>query len=381
MAKKKGKTINKDDYEVSSQTPAKRIAAPKLAYRPQRPKGFRLGIGLIGCGGITASHLTAYRRARYPVLALNDLDVERAEARRDEYYPKAKICRTAKEVLAHDGVDVVDIATHPAERVPLIAAAISAGKHVLSQKPFVTDLAAGKKLVAAAHKKGVRLAVNQNGRWAPHVSYARLAVAAGLLGEIKSVDTAIHFDHNWTAVTPFNKIRHLILYDFAIHWFDMVRCYMGTKEATSVYATTQATKTQRTRPPLLAQALVEFPNAQASLVFRGDTQYGSQDRTVIVGTKATLVSEGPNFNEQTIQIFSKKGIATPKLTGRWFDDGFDGTMSELLLAIQEKREPTNSAADNLHSLALCFAALASAETGRSVKPGAATKIHPQWLHV
>ena len=42
--------------------------------------------------------------------------------------------------------------------------AIRAGKHILSQKPFVTDLAVGKKLVAAAERRGVKLAVNQNGR-------------------------------------------------------------------------------------------------------------------------------------------------------------------------------------------------------------------------
>ena len=38
-------------------------------------------------------------------------------------------------------------------------------------------------------------------------------------------------------------------------------------------------------------------------------------------------------------------------------------MAELLSAIAENREPTNSARDNLDSLALCFAAVASAERG------------------
>ena len=102
---------------------------------------------------------------------------------------------------------------------------------------------------------------------------------------------------------------------------------------------------------------------------------------MIVGTKGTLVSEGPNFNSQTIRIYNDRGIATPKLTGRWFDDGFDGTMSELLLAIEEKRQPTNSAADNLHSLALCFAALASAETGRQSNRARRPKIRPEWMHM
>jgi len=41
----------------------------------------------------------------------------------------------------------------------------------------------------------------------------------------------------------------------------------------------------------------------------------------------------------------------------------------LLCAIEEKRPPTHHARNNLESLALCFAALASADTGAPVVPG------------
>ncbi len=44
-------------------------------------------------------------------------------------------------------------------------------------------------------------------------------------------------------------------------------------------------------------------------------------------------------------------------------------MAELLCAIEENREPYNSARDNLKSLALCFAAMKSADTGKPIKVG------------
>ena len=75
---------------------------------------------------------------------------------------------------------MLDIATHPPDRVPLIKAALNARKHVLSQKPFVLDFDTGEKLADLADKKGVKLAVNQNGRWAPHFSYIRHAVQENL---------------------------------------------------------------------------------------------------------------------------------------------------------------------------------------------------------
>jgi predicted dehydrogenase len=50
-------------------------------------------------------------------------------------------------------------------------------------------------------------------------------------------------------------------------------------------------------------------------------------------------------------------------------DGMGGTMGELLCAIEEGREPGHSARNNLKSLELCFAALASADSGQPVRVG------------
>jgi predicted dehydrogenase len=363
----KKKPAQRDKYAVSKELGTKRIRAPQLPYKPARPRQYRPNIGMIGCGGISATHLEAYKKARYRVVAFVDLERPRAEQARDAFYPRADVYDTTEDLLARDDIEIVDITPHPEHRAPLVAAAIKAGKHILSQKPFVTDLAVGRKLVAAAKRKGVKLAVNQNGRWASHVSYARQAIAAGLLGEINNVDLSVHWDHNVFAGTPFDQVHHLMLFDFGIHWFDMVHCYLGGQKPKSVYASTCHTLSQRTIPPLSAHAVVEVPHAQASLLFRGDSVYASQDRTVLVGTKGTLISVGPNINEPHVTLYTNEGVAIPKLTTQWFPDGFDGAMSELITAIEDDREPYNSAADNLKSLALCFAALKSADTGKPVR--------------
>src|SRR3546814_12962768 len=102
---------------------------------------------------------------------------------------------------------VVDIATLPAARVSLIERALDARKHVLSQKPFVLDLDVGEALVERADRNGVKLAVNQNGRWAPHFGYMREAVRAGAIGDVQSVHLGVHWDHTWTTGTPFADIE------------------------------------------------------------------------------------------------------------------------------------------------------------------------------
>jgi len=357
------------NYSLAAADTGREIPAPALPYRPRDPKRYRPRIGLIACGGITGDHLAAYRKGGYDVAALCDVVPDRAEKRQREFYPKAKVYHDYRKLLKRDDIEVVDLAAHPREREPMLEAALKAGKHVLSQKPFVLDLDSGRRMVELAERQGVKLAVNQNGRWAPHFSYAREAIRAGLIGDVAAAHLSVHWDHTWVKGTPFEKIRHLVLYDFGIHWFDVVRCLLGGREPKRVYASTASSPGQRVAPPLLAQALIEFDGAQASLAFDAATQWGAQDRTYLAGTRGTIHSTGPDLKRQTLTLHTSEGYAVPELAGCWFPDGFHGTMGELLCAIEEQREPTISAGDNLESLALCFAATASAERHEPVVPG------------
>jgi predicted dehydrogenase len=366
------KSVDEDRYALVAEKAAE-VPAPDLPYRPRDPAAYRPGIGLIGAGGITAFHLEAYKKAGYRVLAISNPTLSKAAARRDTFFPDAVISRDHEAVLACPGVEVVDIATHPAPRVGLIEAAIDAGKHVLSQKPFVLDLDVGERLCDRAARRGVRLAVNQNGRWAPHLAYIREALKAGLIGETIGVHVAIHWDHTWTKGTAFEEMDDLIFYDFAIHWFDFLASLIG-RRAKSVYATRAYAAGQTMRPPMLAQALVAFDGGQASLVFDAHTRYGPSDTTYVAGTEGSLTSVGPNLQEQTVTLYNKAGAARPALSGAWFNDGFHGAMAELLSAIEENREPANNGRDNLLSLALAFCAIDSSRTGLARPVGGVRKL-------
>jgi predicted dehydrogenase len=350
------------------------MEAPDLPYRPPDPRRYRPAIGLIACGGITEQHLRAYSKAGYRVVALCDLTKKRAERRRTEFYPEAQIYTDYRKLLKRDDIEVVDIATHPPERVEILESAIQAGKHILSQKPFVLDLEVGQRLVDLADQKGVKLAVNQNGRWAPHWSYIRQAVGAGILGEVLSAEFSVNWNHNWVAGSTFDRIHHLILYDFAIHWFDIATVLFGGRAPRRVSASLACCPNQKAKPPLLAQASVEYEKGQASFAFNGNCLYGQRDSTRVIGSHGTLESQGPSLSDQKLVLSTEGGICSPRLRGTWFPDGFHGTMGELLCAIEEDREPTHSARKNLKSLALCFAAAASADEGKPKVPGRVKKI-------
>ena len=63
----------------------------------------------------------------------------------------------------------------------------------------------------------------------------------------------------------------------------------------------------------------------------------------VAGSEGAISSAGPDQDHQQVELTTAAGVARPKLVGSWFPDGFHGTMGELLSAIEEKREPMNSA--------------------------------------
>jgi predicted dehydrogenase len=361
-----------DAYSLKSAALAE-VAAPDLPYQPPTPRTYRPRIGVIGAGGIVSAHLDAYRTAGWEVAAICNRTRSKAEAKAAEFAPAARVTDHWQDILNDPRIDVVDITPHPADRLPIIEAALRAGKHVLSQKPFVLDLAEGRRLVTLARANGVKLAVNQNGRWAPHLAYMREAVHAGLIGDVISAHISIHWNHGWIAGTPFEQIEDLILYDFGIHWFDFLRSITGNR-ARSVFATAAHATGQTAKAPLLAQVLVQMEGGQASLVFDGATPHGPRDTTYVAGTKGSLQSDGPDLGKQSVALTTAAGIARPQLQGTWFNDGFRGAMGALLVAIEEDSEPANGAEENLDSLALAFAAIQSRRTGQPVKVGAASRL-------
>jgi predicted dehydrogenase len=359
---------NENDYGLSPKKSFEKISNPSIQYLPSKPKNYNPKIALIGTGGISEYHLKAYKKYGFQVTALANRTLEKAKTLRDKYFPDASVYEDFQEILTIDEIEVVDVTPHPPDRLPILYDCLNAGKHVLSQKPFVLDIEDGKKLADLADRKGRKIAVNQNGRWAPHFSYMRNAIAQGLIGEVASIDFSLQWDQTWIKGIPtFEKMDNLILFDFAIHWFDITACMMNDKKPKSIYASTVHHAHQSYTPPALASVIIEYPETQVRMSFNGHCTNGEEDTTTIVGTAGTLRSRGPGLNDQpNMEIHLQNGSTHIPLKGNWFESGFQGTMSELLCSIEEDRDPYHSARNNFKTLELCFAAEKSSELGKPV---------------
>src|SRR5215831_1240559 len=93
-------------YGLSKQVESGSIAAPDLPYLPAMPRAYRPRIGLVGAGGVTEYHLRAYQKKGLEVAMICDVDLKRAIARRDAFYPRAQVCSDFREVLRREDIEV-----------------------------------------------------------------------------------------------------------------------------------------------------------------------------------------------------------------------------------------------------------------------------------
>ena len=120
-------------------------------------------IGLIGCGFMGGTHLSAYEQlqasGKFKVTAIADLDVKRAE----KYAAKlgAKIYANGEELLEKADVNTVDICLPTYLHFQFAYKAIEKGYNVFIEKPLCLHAKDADKLADFAEKKGIIAMVGQ----------------------------------------------------------------------------------------------------------------------------------------------------------------------------------------------------------------------------
>ena len=144
-----------------------------------------VGVAVVGCGTISDEYLrnlTSFPDLR--VLFCADLDLERAKAQAARYgVPGAG---SAAQAAEHPDVELVVNLTIPAAHAEVGLAAVAAGKSVWNEKPLALDTTAGRGLLAAAARAGVRVGCAPDTVLGAGLQTARRLIAGGAIGEPQS---------------------------------------------------------------------------------------------------------------------------------------------------------------------------------------------------
>jgi predicted dehydrogenase len=199
-----------------------------------------LRVGLIGAGMI--GQLRARALAQVPEIRLVAVaDPQEALARRvADAFPGIRIFSDGMALAEDSEVEAVILATPPAFHEYQGLACLTAGKHLLCEKPLAITVAACETLVRAAEEAGVSLATGFNLRYTRAARLARQLLESGGIGELDHI-RAFHghpggkeFTHAW--VFDRSKSGGGALMDNGIHLIDLTRWFLGEVQDVVGYA-------------------------------------------------------------------------------------------------------------------------------------------------
>lgn len=264
-------------------------------------------LGLIGAGHISASHLAGWHRAAgVEVHGIFDLRAELAAERADRFRIP-RVFADAGELIA--ACDVIDVCTPPATHAELARRVLGAGKHLLIEKPLITDLADWAGLADILRDSSAKLAVTHNLKFARGVRQATKWLRQGRIGRLLHLHRSFlthpdcdrmlvgkHWSHTLPGGRWFETLPHEL---YLIHHF------AGPLEVRQVSALTTATAPAGV-PADEVVVTLSGGDRIATIQFSANCRLNKR-QLVLVGSEGLI----------TIDILSDSATLSRLRDGRW----------------------------------------------------------------
>lgn len=323
-----------------------------------------VGVALVGCGAMgeivarsVYPSVTADRSAE--LVAVVDPNADRASAAAEA--SGARAYRTLADALAAepDRIEAVDVRVPHHLHAAVALEAISAGRHVLVEKPLATTYADGKRIVDAASAAGVVLAVAENYPHLGAVHRAREVLANGGIGTPLAIQCTRAFlvDGVWVrdGWRESGGPSGGVLLDQGTHQVSLLRQLGGP--VTAVAATRSAYDSDSLDTLLLTLKLESGVAAQSVLTWHSPGPWDQPEATVF-GTGGRL--------DVVVDYEQNKGGCvtwTPAGVTREGAENYYGShvsiVTDWISAIRNGRQPLVSGQDGLADLAVVVAAAGS----------------------
>ena len=217
-------------------------------------------VGIIGCNRMGKLHAKGYAaEPRTRVVALSDVEQERAEALAEAHGFPATVYGDYHELLAADELpDMVSICLWTKQHLPAIRDCVAAGIRVIHcEKPMAPTWGEARQIAALAREAGVRLTFNHQRRFSPSFAAAREMLHGGEVGDLERVE----------AFNPANIL------DWGTHILDLIHMFNRESPAVWVMGQVDAREVKRWFDvpfEFAALASVRFANGVRAILHSGD---------------------------------------------------------------------------------------------------------------
>lgn len=349
-----------------------------------------LRVGIIGCGNISTAYLTlASQFAGYNIVACADINSALAEQQASTFG-----CRSASvEGLLNDpDIDLVVNLTIPAAHYEVTKAALNAGKHVYSEKPYVLSFEQGIELRDLADAKKLRIGSAPDTFLGGSHQTARSIIDAGDVGDIVG-GSCYFYSHGMEDWHPqpdfFYQPGGGPVLDMGAYYIsNLVQLIGPVKRVMAMSSKPQSQRTISSEPragevidvnvQTTVNAIMEFEQG-AQITFGSSWDVWSSENNLIElhGTKQSMVIPDPNHfggdvklnDGETEKVLPPmKVLSTPNLedASGVLKSNYRGIgLADMAVAISQGRDHRCSGELALHVIEVMLSILASAESGQS----------------
>ena len=197
----------------------------------------KLRLGVIGTGGISRSHMNAWREIdSVQLVAACDIRPEAVQWASKEYdIPTTYL--DLKKMLKKEKLDLVDICTPSGLHYKHTMEVLKQGCHVVCEKPLAIKPSHVEKMIEASLKAGKLLCSIQNVRFTPEAMAAKAYIDTGALGKVYYAHAKYMRRRNMPGRTSFIQKATAgggACMDIGVHLLDLTLWFMGNPKPITV---------------------------------------------------------------------------------------------------------------------------------------------------
>jgi 1,5-anhydro-D-fructose reductase (1,5-anhydro-D-mannitol-forming) len=301
------------------------------------------------------------------VAAVASADPERGRRYAEELsIPKAY--SSVGDLIADPTLDAVYISTTNESHEQHALAAISAGKHVLCEKPLALSLDSARAMVAAAAAAGVVMGTNHHLRNAATHRRMREVIQSGTIGRplAARVFHAVYLPphlQSWRIDRP--DAGGGVILDITVHDADTLRFALGD-EVVEVTAMTASQGMGRAGLEDAVMGVMRFEKGTIAQFHDAFTSPHAYTGFEVHGTEGSLYGRDVMTQRPTGTVTLRRGDSEEEIAIE-HENLYERSVRCFNEAIRDKGEPAATGVDGVRSLAVALAVRESAGTGRTVR--------------
>jgi len=260
---------------------------PKLAAKKKEIRCGVIGYGAAFSMGRNHAKWMASTPGLTPV-AVCDVDASRlTDANKD--FPGVQTYTSVATMLRKSDVELVAVVTPHNTHAPLAVQCLSAGRHVIVEKPMCITVAEADRMIDAARKNKVMLSVFHNRRWDGDFKTLRDIIGRGIIGDVFHIEAfGGGYGHPGKWWRASKRISGGAFYDWGAHFVDWVLNLVPSPMASIMGYFVQNLVWKDVTNEDQVEGIVRFANgAVANLQLSSVAACGKQ-RWRILGTKGGI---------------------------------------------------------------------------------------------